>query len=718
MKGKEIKNFICNTHLTENYEKKSKYERKSINNAEFHKSQPKVFLIRLSNEKLDFAFAELRNLLPSDAIFLNLSKDVAESTHSSKEMKISSPFVLVLTKSVEMLQNAVFVKSIGIALFFQSQAGPEQIISNYFPPDRTETEKQIETHSTSVPSGNEEPLWYKQTQKDLFEVLKDRKFIKNVDNILRFCKKSHRFEKGISDLSFAGRISTHKTQYRKRNEFFNSLETIIFGQTDLKNPDIVYELIETSDETFLVIDITRSQRERLELMLPKTGDSESFRQLILSLQIKDRLFIGRTCMDTELSCFMYNMTRIRNGEINGKDLIQKSETHRTARNWPMNPFATKFQRFSFDFNHVVYDPFVGSGGLLLIPSILGSNVIGTDINRNEMVGYLDYDPECHKSKKQEKFLNEKMKRASITENHFTRDDSNGFKSLKNNLNDNLKNNPILEKDSLIGSLINTRRVKKCCVDWLFDQINSGVSDFVKLHDSFKTHKHESELFNFKNHIFSENYEPNQKFSLKEPLPLLFIPQLDGTRTILRNTNILSNFYQYNSEIRVLGIYEKDINTVNREILRKKNFIDERSGDDLNDEKPLEENCGQKNKEVLSSNEYCEEEIDKNRQAFLYSTKFKDLKTTNFSIITDLPYGTRIPLANPQSDSLSLLESLYVLSVSLLKKTERICFCTADGRENGQEKVIESKFAQQFTLIFRGRETTGRCKRVFYVWERK
>lgn len=67
------------------------------------------------------------------------------------------------------------------------------------------------------------------------------------------------------------------------------------------------------------------------------------RQLIQTLSLKSRKFIGNTSMDPQLSLLMANQAKIKNGDI-------------------------------------IVDPFVGSGSLLVAAAEFGGHVFGTDID--------------------------------------------------------------------------------------------------------------------------------------------------------------------------------------------------------------------------------------------------------------------------------------------------------------------------------------------------
>ena len=71
--------------------------------------------------------------------------------------------------------------------------------------------------------------------------------------------------------------------------------------------------------------------------------------MIQQISLKSRKFLGNTSMDPQLSILMANQAQVKKGDI-------------------------------------IYDPFVGSGSLLITASLFGAYTIGTDIDFMMMHG--------------------------------------------------------------------------------------------------------------------------------------------------------------------------------------------------------------------------------------------------------------------------------------------------------------------------------------------
>ncbi|KRH92593.1 putative RNA methylase, partial [Pseudoloma neurophilia] len=407
---------------------------------------------------------------------------------------IKQPFCIlkISENTIKLIKRAVFVKNISLLLYVENLSlkykNIEQNITN-------DIEKTTESH---------------------LSIFKHDNLIKNVIN----------FSKYFNPKSCAGKIVTHKCYYLQRDDFFKALDPIISQKVDLKTPDLIYKLsVFLNDKS----DLERTFFFSLDIGL------FTIRKHILNLKIPDRLFIGRTTMDPEIAMWMYNML-----SKNTNDFTEIKEQNSVSNDkWPINQLSQFIrQNFSIsDIENVVIDPFCGSAGLLLLPSILNDFVIGSDINRHEMIGKNKYE---------------------ICEN----------KTLDENLKaqvDNFIN--LRSKSDKIHSYEEHCMLKFGSKEKTTNQKNKTLDQKEKtLDQKEKTLDHKEKTLDRK-----------EKLELKVPEPLFFIQDLPGTRTCLQNTNVLSNFYQYNTSDKVISFFNLDIADLkqffqNYEIIHQKNHL--------------------------------------------------------------------------------------------------------------------------------------------------
>ncbi|XP_053880018.1 tRNA (guanine(10)-N2)-methyltransferase homolog isoform X5 [Malaclemys terrapin pileata] len=123
-----------------------------------------------------------------------------------------------------------------------------------------------------------------------------------------------------------------------------ALEFLPFeGKVNLKNPEHIFWILEDYG-----MDPNNIPKEPLDLYFGR-WIADGQRELIESYSVKRRHFIGNTSMDACLSFIMANHGRVK-------------------------------------ANDVVFDPFVGTGGLLISSARFGAYVCGTDIDYNTVHG--------------------------------------------------------------------------------------------------------------------------------------------------------------------------------------------------------------------------------------------------------------------------------------------------------------------------------------------
>ncbi|KAH8391635.1 hypothetical protein KR200_002685 [Drosophila serrata] len=142
------------------------------------------------------------------------------------------------------------------------------------------------------------------------------------------------------DTSFKITVETYNKHFSQR-EKIDKIETMdylpIEGSVDLKNPQVEWWYIE-----FWGLDPTAVPEQPDDILFGRllaTGQ----RHLIKELSLKQRKFIGNTSMDAQLSLLMANQAMVREGDL-------------------------------------VFDPFVGTGSLLVSAAKWGGYVLGADID--------------------------------------------------------------------------------------------------------------------------------------------------------------------------------------------------------------------------------------------------------------------------------------------------------------------------------------------------
>ncbi|XP_044761026.1 tRNA (guanine(10)-N2)-methyltransferase homolog [Coccinella septempunctata] len=171
-------------------------------------------------------------------------------------------------------------------------------------------------------------LWaYAETTSELHDILKNHQ--------KSFYEQNFKPEK-----SFKIKVETfckHFSQQEKiqKIEQFDYLP--VEGSVKLKDPDVCLQYIEYYGT------IPTSAPEEPYCVFFGKLITTGLRQLIQTLSLKSRKFIGNTSMDPQLSLLMANQAKVKNGDV-------------------------------------VLDPFVGSGSLLIAAAQFGGYVFGTDIN--------------------------------------------------------------------------------------------------------------------------------------------------------------------------------------------------------------------------------------------------------------------------------------------------------------------------------------------------
>ncbi|XP_017057018.1 tRNA (guanine(10)-N2)-methyltransferase homolog [Drosophila ficusphila] len=142
------------------------------------------------------------------------------------------------------------------------------------------------------------------------------------------------------DTSFKITVETYNKHFSQREkvEKIESMDYLpIEGPVDLKNPQVEWWYIE-----FWGLDPTAVPREPEDILFGRLMASGQ-RHLIKELSLKRRKFIGNTSMDAQLSLLMANQAMVRDGDL-------------------------------------VFDPFVGTGSLLVSAAKWGGYVLGADID--------------------------------------------------------------------------------------------------------------------------------------------------------------------------------------------------------------------------------------------------------------------------------------------------------------------------------------------------
>lgn len=142
------------------------------------------------------------------------------------------------------------------------------------------------------------------------------------------------------DTSFKITVETYNKHFSQR-EKIEKIETMdylpIEGPVNLKNPLVEWWYIE-----FWGLDPTAVPPEPEEILFGRLL-AHGQRHLIKELSLKQRKFIGNTSMDAQLSLLMANQAMVQEGDL-------------------------------------VFDPFVGTGSLLVSAAKWGGYVLGADID--------------------------------------------------------------------------------------------------------------------------------------------------------------------------------------------------------------------------------------------------------------------------------------------------------------------------------------------------
>ncbi|CAB3989569.1 tRNA (guanine(10)-N2)-methyltransferase homolog isoform X1 [Paramuricea clavata] len=170
-----------------------------------------------------------------------------------------------------------------------------------------------------------------ETLEKLIQILKQY----NVDDILEPSRKDDSFKINVESFN-------KKLSHEKKLRYIESLTFLpLDGDVDLRNPGTIFSLMldhSTTQESGVP---TRLFFGRLV--------ANGQRHLIKYYSLKTRHFIGNTSMDAQLALLMANMAKCKDGMF-------------------------------------VYDPFVGTGSILVACSHFGSYSSGSDIDRTLLLG--------------------------------------------------------------------------------------------------------------------------------------------------------------------------------------------------------------------------------------------------------------------------------------------------------------------------------------------
>ncbi|ELQ75554.1 Putative RNA methylase [Trachipleistophora hominis] len=126
---------------------------------------------------------------------------------------------------------------------------------------------------------------------------------------------------------------TFGCKIKQKNDFSNKYCFLTSTELILRQPlTIIYVISCTLNKTYFSIHVMTSRRKEM-----------------LRYGVPNRLFIGHTAMDLEVSAFMFNIT-VSTG------------------------------------NCIILDPFVGSGSIILYCALMGCYVVGCDISKKQMIG--------------------------------------------------------------------------------------------------------------------------------------------------------------------------------------------------------------------------------------------------------------------------------------------------------------------------------------------
>lgn len=116
------------------------------------------------------------------------------------------------------------------------------------------------------------------------------------------------------------------------------------GKVDLTNPECTFSVLFDYGEI-----ITKDKNRPPSRVFFGTLVGYTNRSLMDKYDLKKRLYIGTTSMDAQLSLIMANMAQVKKGSL-------------------------------------VYDPFVGTGGIFLAAAAFGGYVVGSDIDGRQIRG--------------------------------------------------------------------------------------------------------------------------------------------------------------------------------------------------------------------------------------------------------------------------------------------------------------------------------------------
>ncbi|ODV60865.1 tRNA (guanine-N2-)-methyltransferase [Ascoidea rubescens DSM 1968] len=200
--------------------------------------------------------------------------------------------------------------------------------------------------------------------RGIFELYAEGKNLTELHNNLKiFLKTNPNILSEYRDSSFKFDVIGYKgnKSLKKQIEMIETFQYLeLNGKIDLKNPEEIFTIIENYDRIDLVNQKTEDKKENFELFNKKVENSSYYfgRQVQLSLRtsnilkkydLKTRKYIGTTTFESELSLVSSNIAQVSK-------------------------------------NKLVYDPFVGTGSLLLTSANFGGITIGSDIDVRTLNG--------------------------------------------------------------------------------------------------------------------------------------------------------------------------------------------------------------------------------------------------------------------------------------------------------------------------------------------
>lgn len=148
------------------------------------------------------------------------------------------------------------------------------------------------------------------------------------------------------EVSYKITVETYNKHFTQK-EKVEKIESVgylpVTGDANLKSPDIQWHYIE-----FFGLDPTDVPGQPDKILFGKWL-ADGNRSMVKEISLKTRKFIGNTSMDAMLSLLMANQALVKPGDL-------------------------------------VFDPFVGSGSLLVAAAKCGGYVVGTDIDFNMLHG--------------------------------------------------------------------------------------------------------------------------------------------------------------------------------------------------------------------------------------------------------------------------------------------------------------------------------------------